>query len=133
LFYDILTVGFRGGITTRVYERLLRRLHPKMDEADLLILIAPHRISLIPQRLPGASKFGLNARLGLAVYFVLLLAEPFWLIYAFWVLFSRFNPTDFTVWAALTLSLLFVVLGSTVLAYPFGRRRAPDDEELSST
>ena len=121
-----MTISNHGGTISLVYQCILQLLHPKLEEADLLILVAPHRSTLIPQRIPGASRSGLHARLAILVYTVMLLAVPFWLIYALWVLFRRFELTDFTVWAALVLSILFVVLGGTVLASPLGKRRAVD-------
>jgi hypothetical protein len=115
LFYDIQNIVIRGGEVNGVYRRLLERLHPNVAQSDLLILIAPHRSSLIPQRIPGAKPSGLHARLSLLLYTSLMLAVPLWLIYAFIVLFYRFHLSSVMVWVASVVSFLFVVLGFAVL------------------
>jgi hypothetical protein len=114
LYYDIGTMGMRGGYVTEAYLRILKLQHPDFAKRDLLVIIWPHRSSLIAQRMFDASWSGLHARLGRAMYALISLSIPFWLIYAFSALFHRFHVTDVTVWVSLTISFLFVVLGVTV-------------------
>jgi hypothetical protein len=113
-YYDIGALGRRGGHIGLVYLRILQLQHPDFSKSDLLILISPHRSSMIPQRMFGSSYSGLHARLGRALYSIFSIALPIWLLYAFSELFDRFHMSDITVWIALAMSLLFVILGITV-------------------
>jgi hypothetical protein len=114
LYYDIGTLGMRGSNISQVYLRTLQLQHPDFSKWDLLVLLSPHRSSLIPQRMFGASYSGLHARSSRSMYSLTSFFIPIWLIYAFSTLFHKYHISDLTVWIALAISSMFVILGVAV-------------------
>jgi hypothetical protein len=117
-FYDLAVIGIRGAQVNNVYGRILRLLHPEFHRAGLLILIPPHRSSLVPQRMPGQRTNGLYERLSSALYYLVIFGIPCWDVYAFIILFGNFHISDVTLWIAFVISVLYIILGISVLRFP---------------
>jgi len=64
--------------------------------------------------MPGARLQGLHARFGALLYWVIYLAIPVWLIYAFSELFDKFHAHDIIVWIALIPTAFFTIFGVAV-------------------